>query len=424
MKLNPLTWFGVRRTTPEPEPAAERLHRIPGNVTGVTMFPDEALQLSAVWACVTVIAKALASCVWDVFEEDDRGNRQTLRGSRLWSLLNVRPNDEMTPFAWREAELVRALICGNAYSEIERDGAGRPYALWPLDPERCELQRNPDTGRLELRVSNYRGPTTYLDYRDVFHLHGPSADGVAGYDTVIMALRLLAQVKAAEIFGSAFYGNGTSFGGVLTSENVVGEETVKSLRDQLDQVHRGPDKAFKVLIAGGGLKFSSTANSLRDSQFIEQRHHMIEEVCRWFGVPPHKIAHLLRSTNNNIEHQGLEFVRDALTPWAERLRQEADFKLVPARRLQVRTRLETEWLAEGDAKSKAEADATLFLNGLMTTNEIRRRRGLNTLGPAGDRLYVQQQMVPLDVAAQQRAERPANADDASSPGDDDSEDPA
>jgi hypothetical protein len=112
-------------------------------------------------------------------------------------------------------------------------------------------------------------------------------------------------------------------------------------------------------------------------------------------VPPHKVAHLLRATFSNIEQQGLEFVRDALTPWAERLRQEADRKLRPVNKRLMHTRLDLEWLAEGDSKTKAEADSLLVNSGIMNRNEVRRRRGLNTI-PDGDKHTVQLAMTTLD----------------------------
>ena len=109
-----------------------------------------------------------------------------------------------------------------------------------------------------------------------------------------------------------------------------------------------------------------------------------------------KLRILLRSTFNNIEHQGLEFVRDALTPWAERMRQEADVKLLPFGNRLLRTRFDLDWLAEGDAESKARADAQLVQNGLMSRDEVRRRRAMNVRGGAADMLTVQIQNVDIE----------------------------
>ena len=397
--------FGLRRTTPPVETSRERVYYLGPQVSGIRMTHDDAIRLSAVWACVTVIAKSIASSSWEVFRDDDEGNRDYQRNSVTWRLLNVRPNNEMTPFAFREAMVIQALLWGNAYAEIERDILGRPAALWPLMPERCCLERLP-TGQLMVRVDNHSKEATYLDYRDVFHVHGPSVDGLEGFDTVSVAARSLALSAAAETFASAFYGNGTQMGGILTSPNNMSPEQVKDLREQLDGRHKGPDNAHKFLLAQGGMTYSKLTVDPDTAQFIETRFFLVEEVCRWFSVPPHKIAHLLRATNNNIEHQGIEFVRDALTPWCERLRQEADWKLIPGSGRLMRTRIDTDWLAEGDAKSKADTDSVYANNGIKDRNEIRRSRGLNARDGAGE-LTVQLAMTTLDKIGQEPVAPPA-----------------
>jgi HK97 family phage portal protein len=400
-----------RATTPERYTAADR-YWIPSrdHTAGIVMNADEAIRLSAVWACVTVIAKAIASSEWDVFEEDRAGNRTAMKDTAVWRMLNLRPNGEMIPFAFREAMLIIALVDGNAYAEIERDIVGRAVALWPLAPERCCLERD-ERGALVLRVNNSTGDQVYLDYSDVFHLHGPSLDGVAGFDTVKLAARTLAHAAAAERFGSAFYGNGTSFGGILKTDLKVGSEAIDDLRSAVEKRGQGPMKAWNFMVLGGGMEYQKLTVDPEQAQFIETRFLMIEEVCRFFGVPPHKIAHLLRATFSNIEHQGLEFVRDALTPWCERLRQEADFKLVPGSGRFLRTRLDIDWLGEGDAKSRAETDGLLVTNGIMLRNEARRKRGWNSIGPEGDKATVN----PGTTALKQALEPPKPAPIAPAP---------
>ncbi len=120
-----------------------------------------------------------------------------------------------------------------------------------------------------------------------------------------------------------------------------------------------------------------------------------------FDVPPHKIGHLLRSTNNNIEEQGKDYV-NKITPWAERLRQEAEKKLTLARG--IVTRIELEWLAEGNAKDKADADAILVNNGIQNRNEVRRKRGLNSIGPDGDKFTAQLAMTTLERIGEEKPE--------------------
>jgi HK97 family phage portal protein len=363
---------------------------------GIWLTHDEAFRLSAVWACVTVIAKAIASSEWDVFSVAPNGDRTPQQQTITWRLLNLRPNDEMIPFAWREAMLILALVYGDGFSEIERDLAGRPYALWPIAPDRGDLRRN-QAGDLVLHVAQAEGGSIELPYQDVFHVHGPSIDGICGFDIVRVAARSLALAAAAERFGANFFGNNATVGGVLQSDQKLGEGKIGELQKNINERHTR-DKAWTWMVVDSGLKFQTTTTEPEKAQMVEARQHQIEEVCRWFGVPPHKVAHLLRATNNNIEHQGIEFERDAVIPWCERLRQEADWKLIPGSGRNLRTRIATEWLAEGDTKTRAETDNILVTGGIMTRNEARRKRGWNSLGANGDVPTVNPGTTALKVA--------------------------
>lgn len=384
-----------RRTSLPIDTSRERIYHFGPRMGGIYMTHEEAVRLSAVWACISVISKGLASCRWDVFIERPNGDREMRREMMAYRILNRRPNSEMTPFAFREAAAIQALVWGNFIAEIERDMAGNPVALWPIAPERWRFERNRETGDLEVVISNRDMTDARLAYTDVYHVHGPGMDGIAGFDTVAVAARSLGHAAAAQRFGSAYYNNGTQMGGVLTSEQNLGQEAIDQLSAAIKERHQGPDNAFDFLVLGGGLEYKQLAPNPNQGQFIQTQQHLIEEVCRWFGVPPHKIQHLLRMTFNNIEHQGLEFVRDALIPWAERFAQEADWKLLPDWR-GIKSRIDTDWLAEGDAKSKADTDSILVQNGLMSRNEARKRRGLNTLGPEGDKITAQMNLTTLE----------------------------
>lgn len=383
----------LRRTSAERTPGSTRYIIMPTQTGGVFVNEENAIMLSAVFACVTVISKAIASSVWNVFEEDAEGTRRNRRDTPLFNLLNVSPNPEMTAFEFREALLNSALIWQGGYAEIERGQAGQAEALWPLHPDRVRQERDED-GALVYRIHNEQRGDVILPAQDVFRIHGPSIDGLVGYRMARLAARTFGHAIAAETFGAAFFGNGAQMGATLESDFNLTPEQVVQLENSLDE-HTGPKKSHKPLILGGGLHWKQQAIEPEKAQFVETRQLLIEEVCRFFGVPPHKIAHLLRSTFTNIEHQGLEFVRDGLTPWAERLRQEAERKLRPANRRSLRTRIELDWLAEGDAKARADADAILVNNGIETRNEVRRRRGLNT-EPDGDALTVQRSLTTLD----------------------------
>lgn len=378
--------------TTTPEQLGDRAIFLGRSPAGVWVTPDEVLRLSTAWACISVISKAIASCRWEVLEEDDQGNRTPLRKSPLARRLNVAPNPEMTAFAFRECMLIQALIWGNAYAEIVRNMRGDAMELWPISPERCRLVRN-DLGDLLLEVQN-TGQPTYLSYKNVYHIHGPSINGIEGLSIVSYAARTFGHAAAAEIFGATFYGNGTQMGGILSTDGTLTEQQRMDLLKSINDRHSGPENANKFMLLQGGLKFQQLSPTQEQSQFLETRQLLVEEICRFFGVPPHKVAHLQRSTNNNIEHQGLEFVRDAITPWAERLRQEADAKLTPFGNRLIRTRFELDWLSDGDSASMAEADAKYVGSGILTRNEVRRKHGWNSRTEA-DGLTCQKQYVEL-----------------------------
>lgn len=371
---------------------------VPVREAGEFVTHETALRVAAVWACVTVISKAIASSDWHIIETIN--GRRSFRDDMIaWRLLNVRPNPEMSAFNFRDAACIVALLTGDFFAEIERDMGRRPVALWPIAPDRVSLERDMNA-RMFYRVRNMNGEDTILSPSDMFHVRGPTPDGLIGFDTVAFASRTIGHALAAERFGNSFYSNGLNTGGILSTEAELADDQIVALREAVKRQHGGASNAHGFMVLSGGLKFERMSVVPVDAQYIETRYYLIEEICRWFGVPPHKVQHLLRSTFSNIEHQGLEFVRDALTPWAERFRQEADYKLLPfnVAGTQIRTRIDIEWLAEGDAKTRAESDSILVREGIMTRNEIRQRRGLNAHdSDVADMLTVQAQMVSLDA---------------------------
>lgn len=392
--------FFARVTNPN-----RRLVRVFGarHIGGVWLTHDEALKLSAVWACVSVISKAIASSTWDIFQEKPNGDRDYLPGSKIYYLLNVRPNREMTPVAFHETMVACALLWGNSYAEIERDRMNRPVALWPLEPWRCFLTRGyfdergdfsyDMSGELAVRVENYDRPDSFIHYADVYHIHGLGLDGACGLDLVGLASRSLLQTLASERFALKYYEHGTSMGGVLSSDKDLQQEDLDGLKKGIKDRVSGVDNAFEFLVVGGGLKFQPLAGTLHDGQFNDTRYFLIEETCRWFGVPPHKIQHLLHATFSNIEHLGIEFNRDGLRVWKVRCEQEADFKLLPVGPYSLC--INTDWAAEGDSKTQAEEAAILVSNGLIRRNEWRRKKGKNSLGEEGNALTIAANMTTM-----------------------------
>lgn len=359
----------------------------------VYLTHDEAIRLSAVWACVSVISKALASSEWNHLKEKPNHDKEAQYNSTGYYLLNKRPNPEITPFSFHEASIAKALLWGDSYAEIERDIVQRPSWLWPLEPERCQGLEYTPAGDYVLRVKNYGRDDTLLLYSDVYHIHGLGLDGRCGLDLVGTAARSFLQALAAERFALKFYQRGGSMGGVLSTDQHLDQAKIDAQKKSVKERVAGVDNAFEFLLLAGGWKFQSLTQDFDKAQLIESRYFLIEETCRWFGVPPHKIAHLLRATFSNIEHEGISFQRDGLKPWAVRCQQEVAYKILPTGPHSCQVDLD--WTSAGDAKSQAETSAILVRNGLRKRNELRRRDGFSSLGAEGEILTVESALTTL-----------------------------
>lgn len=363
---------------------------------GVVVTEDTALTFGAWWAAVSLISRTVAGLPWGVYQKTQAG-RDELYNTVSW-LLNTQPNPEMTAFSFRETLIAHVLNWGNGYAEIVYDLAGRPAQLWLLAPDRVWPERNEQTGALQYRVTNGDGSQTIMEPWQILHLHGLGWDGIMGYSPVRMAARSIGVGIAQETFAQSFYANGAVFGTMvelptksMTAQQIADAET--SLNASL----RGPAKAFSTKVVPEGSTPHKLTMPLQDAEFIASRKLSVTEVARWLGLPPHKLADLERSTNNNIEHQGIEFVVDAIVPWCIRLEQEANVKLIGARSQgRVFTKLTVAGLMRGDAKSRAEYYKTMRDIGVLTVNQILALEDMNGIGPAGDARLVQLNQTTLD----------------------------
>lgn len=363
-------------------------------LAGVRVTMDTWWQVGAAWACVDVISKAIASSDWNVFERTGPRRRRELPDDNLTYLLNTRPNPDMTAQAFRRALMVAALSWGNGYAEIVRDMAGRVAELHPIHPDRVEPQRD-RLGQLVFVVKNDDGSSVTLQQRDVLHIRGPSIVGLMGDNHIAKAAGTIALSMATQKFAEAYFGNGTQLGGIMEYPGELNDQTFERLEKQFNGKHQGPGRAFRTAWIDQGMKFHQVETDAESAQLVTARQQDVEDVCRWFGVPPHKVQHLLRATNNNIEHQGLEFTRDCLRPWARELQQEADHKLFSPRGPKRFTLIDLDWAAEGDFKSRMEGLQIGRSSGVINGNEWRAEIGYDDMGPEGDVYIVQGAMMPL-----------------------------
>lgn len=358
---------------------------------GVRVDHDVAMTYHAVWAAVRCIAETVGVLNMHVFQMQSNGGTKRRSDLQLDRLLRRRPNPWMSAMTFREVLTAHALTWGNGYAEIEWDNADRPIGLWPLAPDRIRPVIDRE-GVLWYEYHANSGDRYYIEKESIFHLKGFGFDGMIGYDVISYFVDTIGHALAVEKFSSSYFGNGTHLSGGLFSKRRLSAEARNSLREEFVAAYSGPRKAFRMGVFEEGLEWKPFGLSPEASKLIESRQISVEDVARIFRVPLHKIGHLLRATNNNIEHQGIEYVVDTILPWATRWEQEADSKLLSkAMQKDHYTKLNVATLMRGDMKSRYEAYKIGREWGWLNANQIAELEDLEPIGEAGD-IYI----VPLN----------------------------
>ena len=361
-----------------------------------------AMQMTAVYACVRILAESIASLPLHVYARDGNGNMKKAEDHPLYFLLHDEPNPEMDSFIFRETLMTHILLWGNAYSQIIRNGKGEIVALYPLMPGKMSVERD-EKGQLYYRYNRMGdepptmdGGAVILMPEDVLHIPGLGFDGLVGYSPISMTKNAIGLALAAEEYGSRFFSNGAAPAGVL--EHPGGIKDVSKLRESWNETFGGSRNAGKVAILEEGLHFNPISMSPQDSQLLETRQYQLNEIARIFRIPPHMLADLSKATFSNIENQSLDFVKYTLDPWVNRWEKAMQRSLLNAdekRRYEVR--FNVDGLLRGDYKSRMEGYAVGINNGFMCPNDVRRLEGWDLI-PAekgGDEFLIQGAMIKL-----------------------------
>ncbi len=365
-------------------------------LSGVPVNEKSALSISAVWSAVTMVSDDIASLPLMLYKRLPNGGKDRFESHPLYRLLHDSPNPEMDSMVWRRTMQAHAMVWQNAYAEIERDGAGRPVAIWPLVPERVSLIR--ENGRLRYRVANGSREDVYLDPEDMLHLVGYSHDGSVGSSMVQMARESMGLTLAAEKFGAAFFGNGATFGGVVKYPGPRPPEmSEKGYTDSLNARHQGVERAHKLLALYNNADYKQVGVPPNEGQFTETRIHQVREIARWFKIPPHKLGDLADATYSNVEQMDAVYLASCIRPWLVLWQQQLSRKLISRmERQQQFIEHETHGFLSVDATSRASLYSSEFNVGSITPNEIRGYENRDPYKAGGDRGFIQMNMIPLD----------------------------
>ena len=358
---------------------------------GINVNEHNALTYSAVWCAVSLISGTISTLPLRLLKQKGK-SKEPATNKSIYRVMHTQWNPYMTAQVGREVLAAHVLCWGNGYAEIVGDLAGNIHELWPIPPNRVAPKMVDGKMVYDITID---GERVRLPRERVLHIPGLGFDGFMGYSAIQLAREGIGLGMAMEQFGSRFFSNGAHPGLVVTHPQGLGENAFKNLSGELNTKYAGLGKAHRLLLLDEGMKLEKIGLTQEDSQFLESRVFQVQEVARWFGLPPHKLKEMTKSSFSNIESEQISFVTDSIRPWLVRFETSYNVQLLSVREQANHYFKHTvEGLLRGDSKSRSEFYGKMWSIGAMSQNEI---RGLEDLDPVvgGDELFVPLNMVPL-----------------------------
>lgn len=367
------------------------LYQMMTGLNSAYVSEESSLAFSAVWSCVRVLSESVAILPMNIMYRDDKENRTVAKTHPLYNFIKRKPNPWTTSYTWRSVIMAQLALWGNAYVRIYRNSVNYyKISLVPLNPSKVKAVLNKgelfyhiaDTGEM---VSSY----------DMLHFKGLTLDGITGKSPIAVARENIQLGLAAQTFGKSFFENGARPTGAFKTPAKLDDAQFKRLQSLVTQMYTGASNAGKPLLLEGGLDFAAFTIPPEDAQFLQTRKFSIEEVARLYRVPPHMIASLERSTNNNIEMQDTEFWRDAVAPYCRNIEEEMNTKLLTEKEQDnYYFNFNMKAMMRGDMQSRAAFYQMLFNSGALSPNDILKLEDMNGY-EGGDDKYLQLNLAPV-----------------------------
>ena len=351
--------------------------------------PNVALTYSTIFACVRVIAETIATL--PLFLYKVKGNNKVkAREHNLYSILHDAPNLECTSVSFFESLITQILLTGNGFAEIIKDNFNNILELYILDANKIRVYR--DNYNNIVYEYNDDGKIISLSKRQVLHIAGLGWNGIIGYSPIALMRRQIATGIYQDNFALDFFSNGVKKVPILSHPNRISKEAKKSMKESF---RKSWDNGIVVLEEG--ITVNPITMNLSDAQFLESRRFSVEEICRIFRVPPHLIGDLSRSTNNNIEHQSIEFVTHTIRPWCVRIERGLNnFLLNIKEKGKYTIEFMLDGLLRGDTLTRQQSNQIKLNNGILTRNQWRQQENMNEVEDEyGDDYFCSQQIRPI-----------------------------
>lgn len=356
------------------------------SATGLSVTADTSMRVTAVYRAVSILAQTYASLPLGVYRLLDNNGKERDRNHPLDQVLTRSPNRWQTSFEWREMMSGHFALRGRCYSEIISSGGKSVAELIPLHPDRVRPFRAPD-GRIAFEYLPIDGPSRVILQHEMHFMHGlvTGADGITPLSPIGTCREAIGLALATEEHGARLFSNGTRLGGVLKMPGHLKDDTAKTnLLKSWREAYGGVRNTGKTALLEDGMEWQALGMTNEDAQFLESRKMQIAEISRIFGVPLHMLAELDRSTNNNIEHQGMEYVTHTVRPGAVRREEAMERDLLSGSSAKTHCiYFDLDGLMRGDSAARASFNGTMLQNGVFSRNEVRISEGKNPVAKEG-----------------------------------------
>lgn len=339
----------------------------------VPVSEESSLQFAAVYRCVQFLSGLVAGLPLKCYRYKDKSEVTVPALQSAWL--------GTTPFEMWETVMVHLLLWGNAYVHKVRNGSGTIVELRPIHPSRVFPKivgpdaDSPDVNKV-FEVMNKNGVAQPYTTRDIMHIPGMSYDGIRGLGPVGLMRQTIAIGQAADKLAARLFGNGNLTSGVLQTDRILSQEQADMVKARWREKMAGLDHSHDIAILDAGTTFHPIALPPEDAQFLQSRRWQTVEVARWFGIPPHLVGDVEKSTSwgTGIEQQNIAFVSYTVRSWLTRIEQRITREVVePSTQY---AEFLVDGLLRGDTAARYAAYAVGIEWGWMTRNEARVKENL------------------------------------------------
>jgi HK97 family phage portal protein len=352
---------------------------------------ESALTFSAVWAAMRLLSESISTLPVGVFRKENNGDNTEIN-TDLAFLIKYQPNSYQNKITFYEKIIMDMLSDGNSYVKIVRNGAGRVIELLPINYSDVEIY----TLENKLYYSDEKTGETH-DSENILHfkmITGP--DGIKGLSPIEQCKNAIGWGMDVQEYSSTFFKNGGKLSGILESDRALSEQAIDRLRNSFNSNYGTLSGSNQTAVLEEGLKYKSISVTPDQAQFLASRQFSVEEVARIFGIPPHLLRDLSKSSFNNIEMQSQEFVSYSLMPYITKIELEMSLKLFRKNVIgREYIKFNVNGLLRGNVKDRADYYKTAITNGWMSVNEVRQKEDLNRIED-GDNNYLPLNMTTIN----------------------------